>query len=131
MKVSSNSWHYRLIDWLDFDHCRNLCAYFWEVVWCVFLVGAVFPVVGLICIALFTMPFWHMFSQNYLIVGVIIVGTIEVIGLTCLLYTVVKDRRENEIYEGKRKRPEPSLAHLWIKAKHDKICPLIEFRRPT
>jgi len=128
MKVSTNSWHYRLIDWLDFNHCRNLCAYFWQAVLAVVLATVVFPVAGVFTLVVATMPLWHMFHWNFAItVFAIGAAFIEIIVLLFLLRTIVKDRHEEEMLAGERESLEPSLAYSWLKAKHDKICPLIEF----
>jgi len=43
------------------------------------------------------------------------------------LRNLVSDRREDEVFAGERECPEPSLAYAWIKAQHDKVCPLIRF----
>lgn len=32
MRISTHSWHYRLLGFYDFSHPPNLCPYFWKVV---------------------------------------------------------------------------------------------------
>ena len=127
MQVSTHSWHYRLIDWLDFNHPNNLCAYCWKTVWSIFVAGAAFPVAVIGGVILVTMPIWHMFFDRYLVDAAAFVAVIEILGLLILLYNLVSDRRKDEIYAGERECPEPSLAYVWIKAQHDKVCPLIRF----
>ena len=127
MEVSTKSWHYRLIDWLEFNHPGNVCAYFWKTTWSIFLAGVCLPIIVVAGAFVVTMPFWHMFSPKYLVVAVVLVGTVEIIGLSILLYNIVGWRHEDEIYAGTRKLSEPSVAYQWAKAQHDKVCPLIRF----
>ena len=115
MKISTDSWHYRLIDFLNWDHADNLCLYFWESVFAIFVATVALPLLAIASLFIVTLPLLHMFYSGYWLPGVIIVGMLEVIGLFMFLYVVVKDK------------PEPSLAWLWIKAKHDKVCPLLDF----
>jgi len=44
MKINANSWHYRYMNWLQYPPPRNLCAYFWSVVFLVLLGWACIPV---------------------------------------------------------------------------------------
>ena len=128
MQVSTSSWHYRLINFLDFDHPDNLCAYCWKTLFAIFFVGAMWPVAIAGGVFVVTMPFWHMFNPQFVVTVLAgLIATAEIIGLLILLYNLVKSRHEDEIYEGKRERPEPSLAFAWVKAQHDKVCPLIRF----
>jgi len=43
MKISTASWHYRYMEWLDLPHGRNLCSYFWLVVFVVVSTPLVLP----------------------------------------------------------------------------------------
>jgi hypothetical protein len=82
-----------------------------------------------------SLPLWWWTDPNAPFSLVIIVGTIEIIVLSALFCVMVDARHIREIDDGTRKRPEiapyvhkePGLFALWLKAKHDKICPLIDF----
>ena len=129
MKISTDSWHYRLIDWCDFDHPNNLCAYFWKTMFAVIGTPIFFLAVALIVVvggAMALLPFWWTFIESPFPL-VVLVGLAEIIGLMWLLGQLIQDRREEEIYSGERERPTPSLFAEWIRAKHRKICPLLKF----
>ena len=132
MKVSTKSWHYRVIDILDFCHPYNLCGYCWMTLWSLFIVAVVWPLAVVMGAFLVTMPIWHMFVNQDIAVTLIagVIATVEIIALLFILRAIVSDRHAEEIYAGERDRPEPrepSLFYAWIKAQHDKVCPLIRF----
>ena len=72
MKLSKSSWHFKLTNKFVYGRCLStnirygmvsLCPYFWAVVWSVFLVGAIIPVVGTGVGVLLLVPFWWMFTD--------------------------------------------------------------------
>ncbi len=131
MQINTRSWHYRIINVLDFNHPRNLCPYCWKVLWSCFMVGAVIPVVAVVVVAAVTSPFWF-WLQPYMGITVLGVtfGLLEAVILTAILRAVVRDRREDERREGTRAQlvtREPGLFWLWIKARHEDVCPLLQF----
>ena len=132
MQVSTHSWHYKLIDFLDFFHPHNLCGYCWMTVWSIFVVAVIWPIGVVLGVFVVTMPIWHMFVNQDIAVTLIAgaIATAEIIALLLLLRAIVLDRHDEEICAGERDRPksrEPSLFYAWIKAQHDKVCPLIKF----
>ena len=127
MKVSTDSWHYRLIDVFGFNHPDNLCAYFWKAVGSALAIP-LFTVFVLGGIAVALMPLWWWLAANPASLALVIfIGTVEIIGLTAILRNVVQERHSEEIYAGNRERPTPSLFSEWLSAKHRKICPLLDF----
>lgn len=131
MNISKSSWHYRLLNALDFIKWRNqsLCGYFWKVVGTI-TIGP-FMASSLLWIA--TMPLWWIFTDAPLFPLVFVIGGLEIFALSYVLAMLVVDRHDEEIIAGTRERPvyqpprEPSLFAAWLKAKHRKVCPLIDF----
>ena len=115
MRISTDSWHYRLIDFLDFNHPRNLCAYFWKVVLSA-LLGILFSA-GLV--TFFGGPIWYWINPEYPLALAVIAGVHEV-ALVCFFIPTLPER------ESKPPKP-PGLIKSWLKAKHNKICSLLEF----
>lgn len=105
MKISKDSWHYRLV-WKFGDRSprTNLCLYFWQVV------GNVLKVIVLGVIGVVFFPIWG-----------------PAVGIS-LLYDLYRQKHPRKM----REPPEPkgpSLIYLWVKAKKDRVCPKIEFVR--
>ena len=99
MEISSRSWHYRLVKWLDKNYQpSNLCGYFWQVVLSLF-VGAMFiPALPLIVTGL---GIWTAYTYSY--------------------KKVFPHHKPSE-------SEEPSLIVEFIKAKKRRLCPLITVR---
>lgn len=131
MKISTKSWHYRLIDRFDFNHPENLCAYFWKTVWaCVF--AAVLALGAVMLAWIVTAPIWHLFFNAP--EGIAGAGAgIDAAALSIALAVLVTERRKREREDQERRgeikptRP-PSLLRLWLRAKHEKVCPMLEFK---
>lgn len=134
MNISKTSWHYRILNklgMLNTYKVESLCPYFWKVV----LVSLFGPFALVAVLWLGTLPLWWSFVDRPPFVLAIIVGSIEVVVLSFALDSIVRDRHEKEIQAGTRSAPiqvigapkEPSLFRLWLKAKHRKVCPLIDF----
>ena len=121
MKISKQSWHYRLLFKLDLKIPNNLCGYFWKVVRTI-----------LICVIL---------SPLLVIagVGLLVVGGIVWLGDRYGWWKAIEAwqtrrylRKVQAKEDAKRKATEappkqPSLFVAWLKAKKQKICPLLEF----
>lgn len=119
MKISTNSWHYKMIIFMDFDPARNLCTYFWQVVGtCLLWIGAAIfaPMFAIVLLA----PFINIFVPISL-PPILLGGGID-IAILCLVW---HEYRQTHIsYEYK----EPTLIGAWVRAKKEKVCPLIEFK---
>lgn len=153
MKINKNSWHYKLVDHFDHDVVRELiykknvtlCQYFWSVVGALIKAGIVVAgaavvvalvgvlLYGLFCALMFLLiPFTGAF-MNYKVydVGLMTVAFIT-LGSTFLGVMaacngdmeVVPDWMKSNTTEQEDK--QPSLLWSWIKAKKDKVCPLIK-----
>ena len=136
MQISRNSWHYRLINFLDFDHPDNLCAYCWKTIWAI--VFSAFALMAMVFV--FGLPLWYWLGADIPLVVAIIVGGLELIGvLVCIYYAIEYagwwaklgrqlDRLLPE-YTPKPPKPKkpPGLFRSWISAQHRKVCPLLDF----
>ena len=144
MKVKTSSWRYSLIyDYSPFYPAATLCGYFWQVTGWGSLILASIPTVvtGLVLAPLFvfygdqfsewidTLP---LLLQIWLIMSSAIGGLLWVIGIGMTVVIggaavgefavtpVINKIRYSEL-------TEPGLFRQWLKAKHDKICPLIDY----
>jgi len=117
MKINRKSWHYRIRKFWSFDDARNLCSYFWSTVWATALFPIV-PVVALFVLLFLTAPLWGIWidSQGFNI----IIGIFEIFGLCVFWYEYRKEEYKHTVRE-------PSLVKEFVKAKKQKICPLIEY----
>ena len=120
MKINRNSWHYRFMDWvltsrlvwlsddktgMDTREWRlnNLCRYFWYFVFCFSWVLVHIP------ITLIVAPF----------IGatVLLVGVIELFLEIGNLFPL----------RAEKKNKKPNLFLSFLKAKKQKVCPIIEY----
>ena len=125
MRISEDSWHFRLIGFMDFNHPRNLCAYCWKTVWAV-LLGILFSA-GLV--TFFGGPIWYWLNPEYPFALAVVAGVAEV-ALVCFFIYQYLDYKGwiPTLPEREPRAPKPpGLIKSWLKAKHDKICPLLEF----
>lgn len=125
MKLSKQSWHYRLVQWLPgearYDLERaSLCRYFWLVMFCLFvklpLLTLVSPLIC-ICIVVAAAFFWSAEKwqkrQRRLK---------REAGLNEWAPWPAKEKPYRE-----SKPRKPSLIMAWLKAKKDKVCPIIDW----
>lgn len=142
MKVSTESWHYRLADSISDSKnpSKSLCIYFWQVVWgfilwfiilpvFVILVGSVVllgipGIIGKLTMDLFdflpkmselALGFWYI-GVGYLVFLVMFL----LMGAFVYWKEVVKPRKTKVV-------KEENLFFAYVKAKKRKICPIIEF----
>lgn len=145
MKVNMNSWHFRLVEgFLDGDASRSLCVYFWQVafrvIFLVVLGAALWSVFGLVAIAAatgngwisVTSPLWikgcvaafgafvvlAMFALCIVVITLVMFGISKSILVVGDLFSRWGDSKEEQ---------EPGVFVSYVKAKKEKICPIIEF----
>ena len=139
MNISKTSWHYKVVanTFCSMDRwwpSQSLCIYFWQVILRLVLGLAlglilVSPLVTIITYVTGTIESSHVLVQLYASVGFVI-GTLYLLGLLVFIFVL--------LYEGvgwvsrkfpkKHKEPkEPSLLLAYIKAKKDRVCPMITF----
>ena len=131
MQINTKSWHYRIQDFLDFYQPNNLCGYCWMVLWSLFVLVVLLPLVIVVGGAIVTSPFWVWATPFFeLSLVSFIIGATEVVVLLIILRSIILDRWDDERYAGTRAElviREPSLFGAWIRAKHDKVCPILNF----
>lgn len=126
MKVSVNSWHYRLWNWgRDPQYNakpRDLCRYFWHIA----LVKILLPVaaaVVLIALAVFlVVVMWQNPWDTLVFIGI-------VAGTTTLFLAVLWHEKRQKARRAERlglPPREPGLVRQYVEARKRKVCPLIE-----
>lgn len=121
MQISKNSWAYRVCVWAY--PSNSLCVFFWQVVWSLMLwpiLGAIalLAIFVLLCLPIISIlslfisyEFSHDFIGSGFIILVIELGVAFIFGLTFII-----DRYKYKV-----------IVPQHIKAKKEKICPVIEF----
>jgi len=131
MRVKINSWHYKLICFADFGIPNNLCAYFWKVVFsALFLVAMAIFVLFLAATATIAVTsfIWVWFFGIEYEIGIFAMIMYCFVGFF-ILHSKSYPQRGIWAVEivGRRESTEPNLLIEWIRAKKQKICPMIEF----
>lgn len=151
MNISRNSWHYRMtaftLDYFSRSPSNSLCLYFWQVVLSPFiLIGAAAIILMAILASAVVMLYgigaivndilvWanvlpHSFKQIPGIFNYRAVISSLLIVLVVVLYLLrteiknrlgIKERNEDE-------EKEPNFVIAFVKAKKQKICPVITFK---
>lgn len=122
MKISKKSWHYRLLrSGVNSDERipANLCGYCWFLLYAVSLISLA-AVMGIAAIVAICYLIYRFFTWDGLTLFVqVTMGTVVLFAIICLIVAW---------HQHKKNHPGPqTLAGKWLKAKKDKICPLIEW----
>lgn len=140
MKVNKNSWHYKLLTenfcfisgWEEWHISNSLCLYFWQVMFR--LVSGL----GLGLIATSPLVFWGtlllglhpsdlvFFGRLLVGLGIFVTFALTAVGaLASIVYAgeFIRDKLPRKEYKEK----ESNLFVEYIKAKKNKLCPIIEF----
>lgn len=144
MKINTDSWHYKIQyrNYINPEDNNNLCAYMRGLI---LALATELMAIVIIPIFLITSPFIFLYSffNEYLydnetwrlLFGLSIIGTI--IDIVIILNKIkiwtnmiepflhMLTTKEQNIEEKKDKKPNIFIE--WIKAKKQKICPIIEF----
>lgn len=138
MNINTKSWHYRLIDYVSMDRPpENLCPYIRRVIRCIissicgiaFVIAA--SIAGTFFLAYPILPYIdpNLFAGNLAILSGVLYTGLGLIGLMAYRDTGEyrkKDQLRREVKKSKKK--PPGLFRMWLKAKHDKICPALDFK---
>lgn len=118
MKISKQSWHYKLNRAMGSDISNGLCMYFWQTVFslvfaavvCAGLLGFVYATV---CIP------WQIWDASVRLEATI----------AALIWTVVGGLYFwSRWYDYRQEHPRsPSVITAYLKAKKQKVCPTLEF----
>lgn len=132
MKVNRRSWHYRAVDFVFSwgGPSRNLCLYFWQVVWACVWACVCAPLLAIFFAVWASTPFWWWAMPE--ILPMAFTGAFFEIFILCILW---REYRSDLRWKGKlptkrrkgRETKYPSLFAEWVRAKKQKICPILEF----
>ncbi|QDH49064.1 hypothetical protein PHYNN_235 [Pantoea phage Phynn] len=152
MIVKSNSWHYRFNSWktdsYKTESKKTLCSYFWFTVKNIVFVMSwpvlIFIVLGLVGITMMhdTTPAWAGWWNanpsgwlqllSYPLLGLIFIaviglGALIIVAVVCVLVDVIT--YVVLFFRGLSKKKEGSsgLVMSYLKARKEKICPVIKF----
>lgn len=150
MIINKNSWHYRIVTKGEnafYDVPTSLCPYVRKLTgkilgWLVlgFMLLAICTMIGTGILQAFGIVAGAIFWVGSAVAGVLVVSAALGIAVgiafgVYYLHTKWKERKERKKYKTMKERvdaglpPEPpkSLMREWLDAKHDKICPTLEF----
>ena len=130
MNINKSSFHYKLAK-LASDGAvpNNLCAYFWLAVFGAFLYFLVVIVVILagFCVVSIGLAWWSYAFQVPAIIG----GVLSAGVLFAFLMMRIAERKEDERWALMGEDPipekEPGLIMAYLKAKKEKVCPILNF----
>ena len=121
MKVSRKSWHYRLMVFLNSKpwYQTNLCGYFWELMACLF----------------FKIPYLLAIVVTAVILSPVWLPLVGLVALFCWVSEKLDERdrrlkKEAGIHpwdDWPQEMKHPGLIRSWLRAKKEKICPMIEY----
>jgi hypothetical protein len=140
MEINRNSWHYRLLKFSDTVPSTSLCLYFWQVALVVPIKGLVVAVFGSllgVCLVtfllLFAAPLATLLfflisdlppSSDWVLLN-LLGAIIWLIPIVLFGEVAVKKILRNK--ETNYTPKEPNILLEFLKAKKEKICPLIQF----
>ncbi len=124
MKIRRNSWHY----WF-YTFCRegftpqstNLCRYFWRVVLGMGIVTFLCAFAALMITVVGLLFYEHTLGM-FIAIGVIVAG-VSMIPLYFYIQDKLAERRRAPGY----RKPGPGLLRLYLRAKKEKVCPIVTF----
>lgn len=157
VEIKRTDWHFRFMEWLrlvkvgrgssfnrqtarweygDIYHApKSICPYFWLLVFGLFFVGIVSIIflvfLGAVGLGIYLLALAIIHNlRDALEILAIIVGSIALVGsiifITNRMYIPWLDRRRNRMPKP-RKPYRPNIFTAFIKAKKNKVCPLIDY----
>lgn len=126
MDVRTDSWHYRLFK-MTYNRGLppsklNLCRYFWKVVWGGTIFALLVSLGGMVLGGVVSLVYLYPIKA-LMVLGVVVGGA----GLIVFLFWV-GEKFDQWYYSLDRLQKEPGLIRSYLKAKKDKVCPLITFQ---
>jgi len=123
MEIKNDSWHH----WLyEVGHCdtsvpqrTNLCKYFWRVMAGILVVTATCIICTSAVVGIGVMFYLHTFLM-FAVLG----GIAALVGLFYLYWRHQERAWKRRNIQGYQE-PEPGLVFSYLKAKKDKVCPLV------
>lgn len=132
MKVKTTSWHYRLWRFgreADWKEPRDLCRYFWHIFIVKVLLPAAAATLVLMGIGFLAYIIWSNPITTVVVLGFVVLGVVLLIGLGFLIKKMVdrnKRLKEERLHLPPEPEPDPSVLFEYLKARKQKLCPLIE-----
>ncbi|ATN93066.1 hypothetical protein CPT_Melville_092 [Salmonella phage Melville] len=148
MIINTSSWHCRIYDFFfsSFTRPNSLCVYFWKIVFSLIMSASVIFSILFACSLIGVDLAIYLLSSIGIsnsvgsvilgtIIGIIVISTIfgVLVGINLLCYKVQSKiyatRLKNRIkkIEAGEKTESKSIVIQYIKARKEKICPLIDF----
>lgn len=138
MNVSKNAWHYKVLmveDQQKIQYGTNLCAYFWMVVvallmWTAGIAAAVLVISAVgICAWLATYVWYFMIGgafgiESFEVRNILLSLVVNGILIAAWLWSIfvrARSKRKKEV------RESSNILVEYVKAKKQRICPIIEF----
>lgn len=137
MVININSWHYRLLQFLDFRTPVNLCPYFWKVIAAIITAFAgMFAIALLASSAIFSLIYlFYPIPLTELSEVLLLLGIAEWLVFLVIMSIVVWHYGRERYDEWRSQQPvvdrppkEPNIIVEFFKAKHEKVCPRLQFR---
>lgn len=137
-------WIYKYNDWIDdkpfsfagVNSSKSLCPYFWKTLYNLLVpfmwIGSWYITLGLLGVAAFHQYFPQGINDFLMITLGAITGTVALILIlvlivSCMLFfTSIKNRISNKGIDNFKNKPD-NIVIAWVKAKKEKICPMIEW----
>lgn len=141
MIINKNSWHYKAISAIssNSDVPKNLCPYVRKLlfmgiflIWLIGMIGFVFFQSGIPVAAYFgitgVLGGILAFFAGALGWAALIAVIVGVVFVVVMGKEKLKERQEEKEMKRVESGTPKSLVSSWIEAKHDKICPVLEFK---
>lgn len=132
MIISSRSWHYRLWKFgreSQWAEPRDLCRYFWHI----FLIKLLAPglvvalaIAGLVALIL---VIWNNPVATVVVLMFLALAIALIVGIILLIRWRIRENRKRPPKPEPEEEPEPSVLFEFLKARKQKLCPLIEVKR--
>jgi len=123
MEIKNDSWHHWLYEAGYGDRPApqhtNLCKYFWRVVAGAFLVTVICTIGTSIIVGVGVMFYLHTFLM-FAVLG----GIAALVGLLYLYWRHQERAWKRRNVQGYQE-PEPGLLRSYLRAKKEKVCPLV------
>ena len=145
---NKKSWHYKFNKWatkqtsgpwINAIYCESICPYFWSTLWnitWVLILALIFYSISSIAGATF-LNMTEVSSVDLSWLWLVGVGGIACVVALFLLvavsvYFILEGKKKvvSKVFSKKEdgKTKEPNVFIEWLKAKKDKVCPMIEFK---
>ena len=127
MKVNKNSWHYKL--WRkyggdEFLGSVSLCGYVQRLFWVSLFVAALATVMA-ICVGTIVAGLVSATIHHPVVVGCAALGMALLFG--AVYVSTMRPPWSDFLFRKHTIKGPPGLVASWVKAKKDKVCPLLDF----